>query len=116
MTSASKSLYYFGLYLLILGVLLTVFPNVLLSVFQIAETSEVWIRVLGILTFNIGLYYILMAPSNNILFLTLSVYIRASILFWFIAFVLVGWAPSQLILFGMVDMAGAIWTYVTLRK
>ena len=116
MTPASKSLYYFGLYLLILGISLTVFPNVLLSVFRIAETAEVWIRVLGAVTFSIGLYYVFMAPSNNILFLTLSVYVRASILLWFIVFVLIGWAPTQLILFGLVDMTGAIWTYVALRK
>ncbi len=116
MTPASKSLYYFGLYLLILGISLTVFPNVLLSVFQIAETTEVWIRVLGAVTFSIGLYYVFMAPSNNILFLTLSVYVRASILLWFIVFVLIGWGPTQLILFGLVDMTGAIWTYTALRK
>ncbi len=116
MTSASKSLYYFGLYLLILGITLTVFPNVLLSLFQIAETNEVWIHVLGTVVFGIGLYYVLMAPSNNTLFLTISIYVRASILLWFIAFVLIGWAPVQLILFGLADAAGALWTYVALKS
>lgn len=116
MTAASKSIYYFGFYLLILGITITVVPNMLLATFQIAETNEVWIRVLGAVVFNLGLYYLLMAPANHSLFLMLSVYTRALILFWFIVFVMIGWAPLQLILFGIVDAAGAIWTYTALRK
>ena len=116
MTPASKSVYYFGFYLLVLGISLTIAPNVLLGLFQIPATTEVWIHVLGVVVFNIGLYYIFMAPANSTLFLTLSVYTRAAILFWFIVFVLLGWAPAQLILFGAVDGAGALWTYMALRK
>jgi hypothetical protein len=116
MTPAGKSVYYFGFYLLILGATLTGFPNVLLSTFQLPETNEVWIHVIGVLVFNIGLYYIFMAPTNSTLFYTLSVYTRAAVLGWFIVFVLIGWAPAPLILFGLADMAGAVWTFVAMRK
>ena len=116
MSQAAKSLYYFGYYLLLLGLVLIVYPNTLLSLFQMAETQEVWIRVLGIPVFNIGLIYIFMGPANNTLFNTLSVYTRASVLVWFIVFVLIGWAAPSLILFGVVDALGAAWTYTALRK
>jgi hypothetical protein len=116
MTSASKSIYFFGFYLLLIGITLLVMPNFLLSTFQLPETSEVWIRVVGILAFNIGLYYIFMAPSNHTLFMTLSVYTRLAVLIWFIAFVLIDWAPAQLLLFGLIDAAGALWTYLALKK
>ncbi len=116
MTPSSRSIYYFGFYLLMLGITLTVSPNFLLSLFQIAETNEIWIRVLGAVVFNLGLYYTLMAPTNNVLFLTLSVYTRGLILLWFVVFVVLGWVPMTLILFGLVDGAGATWTYLTLRK
>ncbi len=116
MTNAGKSVYYFGFYLMILGITLTGFPNTLLSTFQIPETSEVWIRVVGILVFNIGLYYVFMAPTNNALFYTLTIYTRASILVWFIVFVLIGWAPTTLIVFGLADMAGAAWTFIAMRN
>ena len=116
MTSASKSVYYFGFYLLILGISLTVAPNVLLSIFQISETTEIWIRVLGTVVFGIGLYYVFMAPANNTLFMSLTVYVRAFVMLMFVAFVLIGWAPTQLIFFGLVDLAGAGWTYLSLRK
>jgi len=116
MSAASRSIYYFVFYLLILVITLTVVPNVLLSNFQLGETHEVWILVLGVVVFNIGLYYVYMAPANHVLFLTLSIYTRMLVLFWFIVFVTLGWAPAQLILFGLVDGAGAVWTYLSMRK
>jgi hypothetical protein len=116
MNSAAKSVYYFGFYLLILSAALTVFPNLLLSTFMLPETNEVWIRVVGVLVFNIGILYVVMAPTNHNLFLTVTVYLRASILVWFIAFVVIGWAPTMLIMFGVVDFAAAIWTYLELKK
>lgn len=116
MTASARSIYYFGYYLLILGITLTVMPNFLLTTFELGETNEIWIRVLGAVVFNIGLYYVFMAPANHTLFLSLSIYTRMLILFWFIVFVILEWAPIQLILFGLVDGAGALWTYLTLRK
>jgi hypothetical protein len=116
MNSAAKSIYYFGYYLLLLGVILISFPNFLLSTFQMPETQEVWIRVIGIIVFNIGLYYIFMAPSNNQTFVVLTVYTRGVVLLWFVIFVLMKWAPVNLIGFGLVDAAGALWTYLAIKK
>jgi len=116
MNPAAKTIYYFGFYLLLLGIALTGFPNVLLSTFQMPETQEIWIRVIGIIVFNIGLYYIFMAPVNNATFISLTIYTRLAILFWFIVFVAIGWAPASLIGFGVVDAAGAVWTYLAAKK
>ncbi len=116
MTPASKSIYYFGFYLALLAVTLLAFPNTLLGLFQIELTSEVWIRVVGVVVLNIGILYVFMASSSNVLFMTLTIYLRASVLLWFIIFVALGMAPVQLILFGLADAAGAVWTLVTLRK
>jgi len=116
MSAASRSVYYFGFYLLATGLALIVSPNTLLSLVGIAPTGEVWIRVLGSVVTAVGLYYVLMAPSNHTLFLTLTVYIRASIFVWFVVFAVLSIAPMQLILFGVVDLAGAGWTLMALRK
>jgi hypothetical protein len=116
MNSAAKSVYYFGFYLLILSVALTAFPNVLLNTFQMPETTEVWIRVVGVLVFSLGIYYVFMAQTNNTMFLTITVFIRTSILLWFIVFVLISWAEPMLIMFGIIDALGALWTYLELRK
>ncbi len=116
MNPAARSLYYFGFYLMATGITLTVIPNVLLSLFGMPETSEIWIRVLGSVVFTLGLGYVVMAPTNHRLFLTFSVYARTYVFVMFTTFVVMGWAPWQLILFGVVDLAGAAWTYAGLKK
>lgn len=116
MTAAAKSLYVFAIYLFILGVLLIITPNTLLSMFQIAETTEVWIRIAGVLTFSIGIYYFYMAPQNNTVFMVLTAYVRASIIIWFTLFVLMDWVSARIILFGVIDLLGALWTFMALRK
>lgn len=116
MSPASRSLYYFGFYLLATGITLTVFPNALLSLVGVPETTEVWIHLLGVVVFAIGLYYVFMAPTNNFLFLTLSVYARISVFLWFVIFIVINLAPIQLLPFGLIDLAGAIWTYTALKK
>lgn len=116
MTPASKSIYYFGFYLLLTGITLIVAPNMLLGMVGMPLATEPWIRVLGSVVITIGLYYVLMAPANHRLFQMLTVYLRFSILVWFVTFSLLGIAPMQLILFGLVDAAGAIWTLTALKK
>lgn len=116
MTPAAKSLYYFSFYLLLLSVALLVVPNTLLALFQLPETSEVWIRIVGMLVFYLGIYYNYMAPTNHVLFITLTVYLRALVIVWFALFVLLGWVSPMLIIFGAIDLLSAIWTYTALRK
>jgi hypothetical protein len=116
MTPASKSIYYFGIYLALTAVALMSFPNTLLGMLQIEPTNEVWIRLVGVVVLNIGILYIFMASANNILFMTLTIYLRASVLLWFTLFAVLGMAPIQLILFGLADAAGAVWTFLALKK
>jgi hypothetical protein len=49
-------------------------------------------------------------------FLKLTVYTRSSLIVFFAAFVLLGLASPPLILFGVVDLLGAIWTGLALRS
>jgi hypothetical protein len=54
----------FGIYALVLGIALIVVPNPLLGIFGLPATSEVWIRVVGVVVFNIGLGYWFAAKSE----------------------------------------------------
>lgn len=116
MTKAAKTVFYFGFYLLGLGLILVFIPNVLLKLFLFEPASEVWIRVVGVLVFTIGMYYLQTAPTNNEVFLRATVYNRMRILGWFLLLVIMGWAPPMLIVFGAVDFAAAAWTLYELRK
>ena len=106
----------FGCYLLLLGAGLMLAPNLLLSVFGVQQTSEVWIRVVGVVVVTEGIYYWMAAHGEAISFFRASVYARPLVLLGFAAFALLGLASPMLVLFGGVDAAGALWTWLTMKS
>ena len=115
MTSAARSIVYFGIYILLTGLVLLVAPNVLLSMFGLGSTTEVWIRVLGCVVTALGAYYVVMGRAEASSFFKATVWGRAWIFVSFLGLVVVGMAKPPLVLFGAVDLLGAIWTWRALK-
>jgi hypothetical protein len=115
MTKTARTVQAFGAYLVALGIGLMVAPNLLLPLFWMPRTSEVWIHVAGLVVFNEGICYWFAAKSNAIPFFRASFYLRCLAPIVFGAFVLEGLARPPLIAFGLVDLAAGIWTFLTLR-
>lgn len=115
MSRAAVSVFVFGIYLLFLGITLIVVPNILLSVFGIPATNEVWLRVVGMLVLLLGYYDIMAARRELTDFFRWSVYARASVIVFFTVFVLLEFVSPMLILFGTFDLLGSIWTGLALR-
>lgn len=115
MSKSARSVFIFGLYLGVLGIVLLVTPNFLLGVFQLPSTNEVWIRVVGMLVFLLGVYYLLAARKEMTDFFQWTVYLRPTVILFFAVFVLLGFVKPILILLGAVDLLGAIWTGMALR-
>ena len=116
MSKAARSLFVFGIYLILLGIFLIVLPDVLLSLFQVSTTQEVWIRVAGMLVMFIGIYDLVAARGEFAPFIQWSVYVRTSAILFFIAFVVLGLVEWPLILFGVIDLLGAAWTQLEIRR
>lgn len=116
MSNPARSVFVFAVYLAILGVTLIVVPNLLLAIFGIPPTAEVWIRIVGVLVLILAYYYIQAARKEMIDFFRATVSARASVIVFFSVFTLLGFVKPVLILFGAVDLAGAIWTALTLRS
>jgi hypothetical protein len=116
MSNIAKTLFVFGLYMLVLGVTLVLFPNFLLSLFHVPATNEVWIRVVGMLVIFLGIYDIVAAKGELKLLIVCSIPVRFSVNVFFTLFVITGLAPPILLLFGAIDFAGAIWTWSALKK
>ncbi len=114
--TASNTVKYFSYYLFVLAAVLMFVPNMMLSVFQIAETNEVWIRVVGVLVACIAVYYHEMSKLNSLPFLRLTVGVRIFVFAAFTGLWLAGVGPVQLILFGVVDALAAFWTWNNLRQ
>ena len=115
MSRAAFSVLVFSFYLFALGLVLVVIPNVLLSLFHVPATNEVWIRVVGMLVFILGFYYATAARGELTAFLRATVYGRAAAFVSFVALVVLGLAPPVLIVFGVIDGAAAVWTGLALR-
>ena len=116
MSRAARSLLVFGVYLEVLAVTLIFAPNALLSVFGVAHTHEVWIRVLGVVVACIGVYYIVSARHGFRPVIVASVPVRLALAGSFAAFVLLDYAEPAFLAFGIADLAGAVWTAASLRS
>jgi len=115
MSRTASTIQIFGGYLMALGLGLIAAPNVLLPLFGMPQTSEVWIRVAGLVVFNEGVCYWFAAKSNAVPFFRASFYVRCLAPIVFGAFVLAGLARPMLVGFGLVDFAAGIWTILTLH-
>jgi hypothetical membrane protein len=113
MSKSALSAKVFAVYLFIVGPVLVLAPNFLLAMFRVAPTSEVWIRVVGLLAFNIGVY--LWIAANYRPFLEASVYSRVLVCTVFFIFAITGMADPMIALFGVIDLCGGLWTWFALK-
>ena len=116
MSRAAKSLFAFGIYLSGLGVLLLFVPNLILPLFGAPTTGEVWIRINGMFVLCLSFFYVQAARHGLTVFIRWTVWARAAVIIYFAAFVLLVAAPKALLLFGLVDLLCAVWTWRALKK
>jgi hypothetical protein len=116
MSKPARSLLVFGIYLVVLGFFLLIAPNSLITLFGLPAANDVWIRVVGMLLVVLAVYDVQAARKEMTEFFRWSVVARASVIVFFSGFVVAGLVKPILLLFGGVDLAGAIWTQVGLSK
>lgn len=115
MSYLAKTVFGFGLYMLLLCVPLLFAPNLLLELLGFEPTSEVWVRVLGQLVLYLGIYYVLAARWEARRFMAATVPVRLSVIVFFAAFVAAGLVPPMLLVMGVPDLVGGLWTWHALR-
>jgi hypothetical protein len=116
MSGAAKSLFVFAIYLCGLGLILLLVPNLILQLFGVPPTNEVWIRINGMFLLCLSFYYIQAARNGLTNFIRWTVWTRVAVIFYFTAFVIFVSAPKALLLFGLIDLLAAIWTWLALKK
>lgn len=116
MRSTTNSLYVFGAYLILIpGLGLMCCPDTLLELFQLEYDDQLWIaRMVGLLTFCIGVLEICIAKYAVAPLYKVTVYLR-----YFAAAFMAGlWIMNQvgvmILMFALVDFLGATWTLYTL--
>lgn len=113
---SSRSMSAYAVYLAGLAVSFVFIPNPVITLFGFAPTSEVWIRILGVMLGILAFFYLMAVREGIVSFYRWTVYTRLAVLPLFAAFVLLDMAPPVLLLFGVVDVAGALWTWLGLRS
>ena len=116
MSKSAKSVLIYGVYLTINGLLLLLAPNVLLNSLNIEPTTEVWIRLAGILLMAISIYYYIAAGQELTVIMKATAFIRFSIIFFFTAFVLLEMVSWRIIIISVIDFLGGAWTFLMLKK
>ena len=109
-------MFLFGIYLIVIGLGFLLAPNLPLDLLGFPTTTEPWIRVMAMLLLILAYYYIQAARKEMTGFFRLTVHGRASVIVFFIAFVVLDLAQPMLIMFGVVDLIAAIWTAWALRS
>ena len=116
MSKPAVSIFVFGIYLELLGLILISAPNLILNLLGMPSTGEVWIRVAAVLVLILGFFHIQAGRSEMTPFFHWSIYARSSLILFFTAFAVLGLASPAIILFGVIDLAGAIWTNLAFRS
>jgi hypothetical protein len=114
MNPSELSVFIFGIYLIIVAAGFLFIPNIILPIFKLPKTEEQWIRVLAIVLVAVASYYIVAAMNGLTIILWTTVYVRFGVAVSFIGLVLAKKAKPPLIIFGIIDTMGALWTMFTL--
>ena len=116
MSRPARSVFVFGLYLIVVGFALVALPDTLLALLRFPATHEIWPRVVGVVALVLAYYYVQAARHELTAFFRWTVTARVAVFVAFAAFVLFGLAPASLALLGAMDLAAAIWTATALRS
>ena len=103
-------------YVLISGIQLLFIPNFLLKTFGLEPTSEIWIRVLGMLVLALSFYYYAMYKNGGKEIIRATVQGRLFFCAGLMMFVIFGMAKPVLIVFAAVETGLALWTLSEIRQ
>jgi hypothetical protein len=105
-----------AIYVIITGLQLIFVPNMLLGMFGFEPTTEIWIKVLGIVILPLSAVYYAISKQGNEESVRATIISRGFVGVGFTLLALSGQAPMALILFAGIDIATAIWTWMELKK
>ena len=115
MQKTYKSMYGQMIYVLLAGAQLLFVPNVLLGIVGMEPTTEIWIRLMGMLVLVLSIYYYYMAKYGNDKVVWATVLGRLIFCGGLVVFVLLGLAKPALIGFAIVETGLALWTWRELK-
>jgi hypothetical protein len=103
------------IYAFITALQLIFVPNMLLSMFGFPPTSEIWIKVLGVVLIAFSTVYYGIIKFGNDEVVKYTIWGRIIVGIGFVILVISGQTLPALILFAGIDIATAVWTWFELK-
>ena len=116
MSNAARSVAVFGVYLCVVGLSFFFIPNTLLPPLGFAPTTEVWIRLVGLVTAILGMYFLYAVRFDDRVFFRATIISRLIFPAGVTGLVASGLGKPILLAFALIDLAGAAWTWLALRE
>ncbi|MEZ5009755.1 MAG: hypothetical protein R2728_01000 [Chitinophagales bacterium] len=116
MSRSAKTIFFFGVYVFLTGIAILISPNFIFKTFGLPLTDEVYPYCMSILMIVVGFYYMFTGKTESIGFFKASVFGRTFGFLALTAVVLVKLGPPIILLFGLLDLLGAIITGIELKK
>lgn len=116
MNRISKSIFIFGLYSILMGIVLLFVPNIVLPIVGLPISNEPWIRLLGFVLICSSYYYIRSAINGNVDFARYTMHTRFFAPVVVIYLITTGKADGHFLSFGLIDGLGGLWTWLEIKK
>jgi hypothetical protein len=115
MSKAARSLFVFGVYVLVVGIAFLAVPETLTSMLKLPAATAGWARMIGLLAVVIGVYDITAARAECLPYVRASIPVRFGFAIGCVLLVVAGQMPVTLLPLAAIDVAGALWTMFVLR-
>lgn len=114
MSKAVVSVLVYGIYYLVAGLIYVLLPDLALKLFGFPLEGTWILRVAGVLLGLHGYFYVRAARQELTPYFRWTVHGRVAGFVVFAALAVLGLAQPMIILFGVVDLVGAVWTGLVL--
>ena len=114
MNAVTLSIFIWGIYVILIGLLLVFIPGKMLAMCGQEEPKDHWARIAGIIIISLGYFYLNSAQNEVYSFYQASIYARFFGLIGFSGLAFFKMAKPRIIFFGIIDAFGAIWTLLAL--
>ncbi len=116
MSRAAMSIFIFGIYIIILGIIFLFVPEIMFLMLAYPTPPDLISRIIGMVFLFLAYLYIRAALEGMTKFFMWTVHTRALVIIFFSIFAALQLVNPLIIMFGVVDIAGALWTFWALRK
>jgi hypothetical protein len=116
LSGSACSVLAYGVYIIVVGAAFLLFPNVGLRLMGLKTTTEVWIHIMSWFVIWVGIYYIVSALSESRAFIRATVYGRPTFIVFSSVIVALRMIEPVFLIFGAIDLATAVWTFLVMRS